>query len=64
MFTGIIETLGRVEAMTPEGDNVHFRIRSELTHQLKVDQSLSHNGVCLTVVGLDYYHYHYYYWYW
>ncbi len=53
MFTGIIETLGRVESLTPEGDNVHLRIHSELSHQLKVDQSLSHNGVCLTVVAVE-----------
>jgi len=50
MFTGIIETLGTVESLVAEGDNVHLTIRSELSHQLRVDQSLSHNGVCLTVI--------------
>lgn len=49
MFTGIIETMGRVEAVTPSGTNTIFWISSTLTPQLKPDQSVSHNGVCLTV---------------
>ncbi len=52
MFTGIIETTGRVEAVQPEGTNLTFTLSSSLTHELKVDQSLSHNGVCLTVTSL------------
>lgn len=53
MFTGIIETLGVVEALEQEGTNLHIRLKSELAQALKIDQSLAHNGVCLTVVALD-----------
>ncbi|WP_162342810.1 riboflavin synthase [Cyclobacterium salsum] len=53
MFTGIIESLGTVRRITPDGNNVHFDIESGLVPELKIDQSLSHNGVCLTVVDLD-----------
>lgn len=53
MFTGIIETLGTVEAVRKEQDNVHFTVASEIGRELKIDQSVSHNGVCLTVVALD-----------
>lgn len=53
MFTGIIETLGTVEAVRKEKDNVHFTVASEIGRELKIDQSVSHNGVCLTVVALD-----------
>ena len=49
MFTGIIESLGEVVTITPEGSNHHLQIRSSLTPELRVDQSVSHNGVCLTV---------------
>jgi len=52
MFTGIIEFLGTVEKIEQEGTNVHFTIASAISNQLKIDQSLSHNGVCLTVVDL------------
>jgi riboflavin synthase len=52
MFTGIIETMGRVVEIVREGSNAHFKIASSLSHELKVDQSISHNGVCLTVVKL------------
>lgn len=52
MFTGIIETAGRVVAMQQEGSNVHFTIASDISSQLKVDQSLAHNGVCLTVTAV------------
>jgi riboflavin synthase len=52
MFTGIIETLGRVRHLEREQSNLHFTIESPISHELKVDQSVSHNGVCLTVVGL------------
>lgn len=53
MFTGIIETLGTITDIRHEGTNVHFKIRSLITPELKIDQSVSHNGVCLTVVALD-----------
>lgn len=53
MFTGIVESLGEVVALRREGDNVHFDIRSAITHALKVDQSVAHNGVCLTVVAIS-----------
>lgn len=53
MFTGIIEDLGRVEAIEREGENVHFTISSGFTNELKIDQSVAHNGCCLTVVKID-----------
>src|SRR5689334_8442517 len=53
MFTGIIETLGHVAAREQENANTHFKIASPLSHELKVDQSVSHNGVCLTVVKIE-----------
>jgi riboflavin synthase len=53
MFTGIIETLGTVIGMAKEGTNVRFEISSPITSELKVDQSISHNGVCLTVVSVE-----------
>jgi riboflavin synthase len=53
MFTGIIETLGRIESISQEGDNVHFAVHSSFAHELKIDQSLAHNGVCLTVTGIS-----------
>ena len=53
MFTGIIETLGRVKKIEKEQENVHFTIESELTNELKIDQSVAHNGVCLTVIDID-----------
>jgi riboflavin synthase len=53
MFTGIIETLGTVKAVQKELDNIHITISSKLSNELKIDQSVSHNGVCLTVVRLD-----------
>jgi len=53
MFTGIIETTGQILALEREGDNLIFRIQSEISGQLKVDQSVSHNGVCLTVTGVE-----------
>lgn len=52
MFTGIIETLGQIKTLTNEGDNLHIEVASTLTPELKIDQSVSHNGICLTVVGL------------
>lgn len=53
MFTGIIETLGIVQNIQKEGDNIHFTIASNISNELKIDQSVAHNGVCLTVVKLD-----------
>ncbi len=53
MFTGIIETLATVIAIENEGSNVHFTFTSSITHELKIDQSVAHNGVCLTVVAIN-----------
>jgi riboflavin synthase len=53
MFTGIIETTGLLNELKSEGSNVHFRIESPISDQLKIDQSVSHNGVCLTVTKVD-----------
>lgn len=50
MFTGIIETLGKIEKLEKEGSNLHITINSNLVPELKIDQSIAHNGVCLTVV--------------
>ena len=52
MFTGIIETIGLVTDIQAEGTNLTFHIESSLTPELKIDQSVSHNGVCLTVTSL------------
>ena len=53
MFTGIIETLGTVTAIESNGTNKSFQIESSITHELKIDQSVAHNGVCLTVVNIN-----------
>ncbi len=53
MFTGIIETLGEVVSLKNEGDNTHIEIKSSITPELKIDQSVAHNGVCLTVVAIE-----------
>ncbi|MGD1842323.1 MAG: riboflavin synthase [Thermonemataceae bacterium] len=58
MFTGIIETLGTLHEVKKEGTNLHFTIESELAPALKIDQSVAHNGVCLTVVATDHQHLH------
>lgn len=50
MFTGIIESLGKVTAIEKEGENYHFTIESDISKKLKIDQSVAHNGICLTVV--------------
>lgn len=52
MFTGIIESMGRVESIEKEGSNIHFSLSCDFTNELKIDQSLAHNGVCLTVVNI------------
>jgi len=53
MFTGIIETTGIVKNLEKEGSNVHLTIESSISNELKIDQSLAHNGVCLTVVAVE-----------
>lgn len=53
MFTGIIEAFGTIQKIEKEASNIHFYIQSPLSNDLKIDQSVSHNGVCLTVVGID-----------
>ena len=50
MFTGIIETLGKVIKLEKEGGNLHITMDSSLSYELKIDQSVAHNGVCLTVI--------------
>ncbi len=52
MFTGIIEALGEITRLEREGSNVHFTFQSAISKELQIDQSLAHNGVCLTVVAL------------
>jgi riboflavin synthase len=53
MFTGIIETMGKVSRLEKDRGNLHITIQSDIARELKVDQSLAHNGVCLTVVAVD-----------
>jgi riboflavin synthase len=53
MFTGIIEAMGVIRQVKPENTNRHFFVESPISHELRVDQSLSHNGVCLTVTRLE-----------
>ena len=53
MFTGIVEGLGVVKKIEKEGENIHFTIESPFTDEVKIDQSVAHNGCCLTVVGID-----------
>ncbi len=53
MFTGIIEDIGSVSNLKTELDNLHISIKSHITSELKIDQSVAHNGVCLTVVAID-----------
>lgn len=52
MFTGIIETVGEITNIETEGTNIHFDIKSTISHELRIDQSVAHNGVCLTVVKI------------
>jgi len=52
MFSGIVEATAIVTAVQEEQQNRHFTLKSPFTHELKIDQSISHNGVCLTVVGI------------
>jgi len=53
MFTGIIEALGTIKKIETEGTNIHFTIESPISKELKIDQSIAHNGACLTVVELE-----------
>ena len=53
MFTGIIETKGEVVSIIKDGSNLDISLKSDITNELKIDQSVSHNGVCLTVVKID-----------
>ncbi len=53
MFTGIIETLGNVVEIRKDRDNLHITVDSSITNELKIDQSISHNGICLTVVNIQ-----------
>lgn len=53
MFTGIIETIGIIEEIQKDQENIHLTVASEFTHELKIDQSVAHNGICLTVVNID-----------
>ena len=53
MFTGIIESLATIVDLQKEGSNLHVSCKSEIVDELKIDQSLAHNGVCLTVVKID-----------
>ena len=52
MFTGIIENTATITAITKEGKNLHLSLKCDLTSELKIDQSLAHNGVCLTVIDI------------
>ena len=53
MFTGIIETLGVIQEIEKDKDNLHINIASSITEELQMDQSVSHNGICLTVVSIN-----------
>ena len=53
MFTGIIESLGTVQEIKKDKDNVHITIESLITDELKIDQSVAHNGICMTVVSIE-----------
>lgn len=53
MFTGIIEQLGTVKNLTQENTNLHITVEADFTNELKIDQSVAHNGVCLTVVEIN-----------
>ena len=53
MFTGIIEHMGEVISLQKEAENLHILMRTPITQELKIDQSVAHNGVCLTVVAIE-----------
>lgn len=53
MFTGIIEEIGEVISLVKENSNLHISVKSNITSELKIDQSVAHNGVCLTVIDIN-----------
>jgi riboflavin synthase len=53
MFTGIIETIGQITDLQKQGTNLHLRVESGISNALKIDQSVSHDGVCLTVTRVE-----------
>ncbi len=53
MFTGIIEDLGAITKLEKDGGNLHITVSTSISNELKIDQRVAHNGVCLTVVGID-----------
>ena len=53
MFTGIIECTGEIQEIKRDQSNIHFKIRSRISNELKIDQSVSHDGVCLTVTKVE-----------
>jgi riboflavin synthase len=53
MFTGIIETLGIIKDLNKDNNNLNITVFSSITHELKIDQSVAHNGVCLTVIAIN-----------
>ena len=53
MFTGIIETLGIIKDLKKDNSNLTITVSSSITHELKIDQSVAHNGVCLTVIAIN-----------
>ena len=53
MFTGINETIGVIKGIEKEDSNIHITVKSDITSELKIDQSVAHNGVCLTVVSIN-----------
>ena len=53
MFTGIIEDIGVISNLKEENSNLHITVKSNITPELKIDQSVAHNGVCLTVVDIQ-----------
>ncbi len=53
MFTGIIESVGKILEIKKEETNLHFQVSSDISSELKIDQSISHNGVCLTVTAIE-----------
>lgn len=53
MFTGIIEEIGKVVNLKKEDNNLHISVKSKITNELKIDQSVAHNGVCLTVININ-----------
>lgn len=53
MFSGIVETLGEISFLKKEGSNLHITVKSNFTSELKIDQSIAHNGACLTVIAIN-----------